>query len=55
MPASVAELEAKLLAWNHVYEDIRPHEALGYLTPNEFYAQWVAERAPVAAAVSDMS
>lgn len=55
MPSSVRALEPMLLAWNVVYEDVRPHQALGYLTPNEFYAKWVAERAPVAAAVSDMS
>lgn len=40
-----AALEHQLLAWNAVYEEVRPHQALGYLTPNEFYAKWVAEQA----------
>ena len=50
-----SELEPKLLAWNNVYESVRPHEALGYLTPNEYYAKWLAERPGATAAVSDMS
>lgn len=55
MPTSAAELEVKLSAWNQVYEEIRPHAALGYLTPNEFYAKWLREQAGAAASVSDMS
>ena len=39
---TIRQLETRLRAWNHVYEEIRPHAALGYLTPNAFYAQWVA-------------
>jgi len=27
----------ELLLWNRIYEDIRPHQALGFLTPNEYY------------------
>jgi putative transposase len=41
MPHTVPELEAALAAWNHIYEEVRPHQALGYLTPNAFYAQWL--------------
>jgi hypothetical protein len=26
-----------------VYKGLRPHQALGYLTPNEFVARWQAE------------
>ncbi|MEX2220557.1 MAG: helix-turn-helix domain-containing protein [Candidatus Rokuibacteriota bacterium] len=44
-PRGIAELEQALREWNHVYEQIRPHQALGYLTPNEFYARWSAEHA----------
>lgn len=51
-----AAFERQLLAWNAVYEDVRPHQALGYLTPNEFYAKWVAEQVTrKEAAASDMS
>lgn len=31
------------------------HQALGYLTPNEFYAKWLREQASAALSVSDMS
>ncbi len=54
-PASVAAARRQLDAWNVVYETIRPHQALGYLTPNEFYAEWQREHANAAATVSDMS
>jgi transposase len=54
-PATVAEAGRQLAAWNAVYESIRPHQALSYLTPNEFYAAWQREHAHAAAAVSDMS
>jgi transposase InsO family protein len=33
--------------WEHVYNFIRPHQALGYLTPMEFYRLWKND--PVAA------
>lgn len=42
MPKEAVELERMLVAWNKTYEEIRPHQALGYLTPNEFYARWAA-------------
>lgn len=35
----LAELRAKLLEWEHVYNTIRPHQALGYLTPLKFLEQ----------------
>lgn len=58
MPSSVRALEPMLLTWNAVYEDVRPHQALGYLTPNEFYAKWLKDH-PVSASaetpLSDMS
>jgi len=56
LPAEIGGLEAALLAWNHVYENVRPHQALGYRTPEEFYQLWRAtqnQRKEVA--LSDMS
>ena len=44
LPSSVPELQVRLAAWNHVYEEIRPHAALGYLTPNAFLAKWLADQ-----------
>jgi transposase InsO family protein len=32
-----------LLEWNRVYEQLRPHQALGYKTPEQFYQDWLAE------------
>jgi transposase InsO family protein len=33
---TVAALKAELLAWEHIYNTVRPHQALGYKTPEEF-------------------
>ena len=33
-------LRADLAAWNEVYNTVRPHQALGYLTPLEFVTAW---------------
>ena len=32
----IAELEEELLEWEHIYNTVRPHQALGYLTPDKF-------------------
>jgi transposase InsO family protein len=32
------QLAAALLAWEHTYNHVRPHQALGYLTPAEYLA-----------------
>jgi transposase InsO family protein len=55
LPADQGGLEAALQRWNRVYETVRPHQALGYLTPNQFYEQWVKEQRLRKEAVSDMS
>lgn len=36
---SVAGLRGHLRRWEHTYNYLRPHQALGYLTPAEFLAQ----------------
>jgi transposase InsO family protein len=36
--ATLADLQPALLAWETVYNTIRPHQALGYLTPAEYLA-----------------
>lgn len=35
----LADLRQKLLEWEHIYNTIRPHQALGYLTPQKFLEQ----------------
>jgi putative transposase len=39
-PPTVAELGAELREWENVYNTVRPHQALGYLTPRQFLDQW---------------
>ena len=34
----LVSLRSELLAWEHTYNHIRPHQALGYLTPAEYLA-----------------
>lgn len=40
---TVCDFAAVLLRWEHVYNCIRPHQALGYPTPAEFLANWNAD------------
>ena len=35
----IAELGKELLEWERVYNTVRPHQALGYLTPSVFLEQ----------------
>ena len=36
---ALALLKAELRTWEHTYHTVRPHQALGYLTPAEFLAR----------------
>ncbi len=36
----IAELGKELLEWERVYDRVRPHQALNYLTPLKFLGQW---------------
>ena len=40
----LSALSQALLAWEHTYNTIRPHQALGYLTPLQFLDQWQRQR-----------
>jgi len=55
LPADFGGLRAALLAWNHRYESWRLHQALGYLTPDQFYQQSLSTQPKRKEAVSDMS
>jgi len=35
----IAELGNELLEWERIYNTVRPHQALGYLTPSAFLEQ----------------
>lgn len=39
-PDSIAEHRRQLRDWERTYNTIRPHQALGYLTPAEFLLRW---------------
>lgn len=42
----LSSLRAAQQQWEHIYNHIRPHQALGYLTPAEFLAHHAAHRPP---------
>ncbi len=39
VPESLVEHNALLRKWEIIYNEVRPHQALGYLTPNEYLAR----------------
>lgn len=43
---TLAAMRARIKWWEHVYNDVRPHEALNYLTPREYLQQWQIGRLP---------
>ena len=55
LPTNLGGQEAALLAWNRVYETVRPHQALGYKTPDEFYQDWLKTHPIRKEVLSDMS
>ena len=48
LPWTVGELNPHCLDWEDVYNTVRPHQSLGYLTPAEFLDQ-AAQQAQIAA------
>jgi transposase InsO family protein len=42
IPEALGAHNMVLRDWEDIYNSIRPHQALGYLTPNEFIARWQA-------------
>lgn len=55
LPADFGGLRNALLAWNQRYESWRLHQALGYLTPDQFFQQWLSTHPQRKEPVSDMS
>ena len=55
LPTDLGSLEQALLAWNRTYETVRPHQALGYKTPDQFYHHWLDTNTKGKEALSDMS
>jgi putative transposase len=54
LPTDLDGLEAALLAWNQVCEQVRPHQALGYKTPEQFYHDWLKNNYTRQGVLSDM-
>lgn len=42
LPWTVGGLNRALRKWEHVYNTVRPHQSLGYLTPEQFLERWKA-------------
>jgi len=42
LPWTTTALNPLLRQWEHIYNTVRPHESLGYLTPLEFIQRWRA-------------
>ncbi len=40
----ITPLNQALLEWEHIYNHIRPHQALDYLTPHQFLTRWQTQR-----------
>jgi len=55
LPADLSGQEAALLRWNDVYQRVRPHQALGYKTPDQFYQDWLIAHQKREEALSDIS
>ena len=43
-PLPISQLNQELLDWERTYNTVRPHQALGYLTPQQFLAQSQPQR-----------
>jgi len=41
---SVSALNRQLQEWEQTYNCVRPHQALGYLTPQQFITEWQSKR-----------
>ena len=54
-PANLGGQEAALRRWNQVYETVRPHQALGYKTPEQSYQEWLRTHPERKEVLSDMS
>lgn len=43
-PLEIPALNQALHAWEHTYNTVRPHQALGYLTPRQFLIEFAKKR-----------
>ena len=45
-PLEITLLNRELLEWEHTYNTVRPHQALGYLTPEQFLVKFPQRKEP---------
>ncbi len=55
LPADLGGQQAALLSWNRIYEQVRPHQALGYKTPQQFHQAWLNTHSTKKEGLSDLS
>jgi len=39
-------MQKNIISWQNIWNNVRPHEALNQLTPNEYYFKWKYGRLP---------
>lgn len=39
---TLKEIREMTMVWQRDYNSLRPHKALGYLSPNQYYQQWIS-------------
>lgn len=39
-------MQERIMKWEDVWNNIRPHQALNYLTPNEYFLKWKKQKLP---------
>lgn len=44
--SSLETMQMKIIEWQNVWNKIRPHESLNYLTPEAYYRKWQTSRLP---------
>lgn len=40
------DMQSRIINWQNIWNSTRPHQALNYLTPNQYYTKWQEGRLP---------
>jgi len=48
----IEEMQKRIEEWTYTWNEIRPHQALNYLTPNEYYLKWKKGRLPTKSVIT---
>ena len=44
MVCDINVMKDKIAKWEHVWNDVRPHEALNFLTPNQYLNKYFSNK-----------